>query len=120
MDEQNNGINRSQPVLIRVKIKLDELRFLISKLSIDDPEAKEVVEAIDDIQSLLFNSPVASEYGLSVEQMMTLAESQLKTAAHNVELEEVNQTLRDYIVGLEKRLELASKEAIDLIKKKGL
>lgn len=120
MEKQNNRIDRGQSVLARVKIKLSELRFLISKLSIDDSEAQVVVEAIDDIQSLLFNSPVASEYGLSVEQMMVLAESQLKTSAHNVELEEVNKTLRDYIVGLEKRLELASKEAIDLIKKKGL
>lgn len=106
--------------MIGLKRKLQQLRVLISRMAAVDPEARIAIEAINDIQSLIFNEPVASEYGLSVEQMMTLAESQIKTSAHNVELQETNDVLRTYIIGLEQRLEKASEEAMTLLKKKGL
>ena len=120
MEKQNNRIDRSQPVLTRLKQRLSELKNLISDSSPKNAETAIVMKAIDDIGSLIFNEPEASEYGLSVEQMMTLAESQIKTSAHNTELQDTNRVLQEYIIGLEQRLTKASEEAMNLLKKKGL
>lgn len=120
MDEHKE-IDRTESIVDRIKQRLLLLQDQISKIrelpiGYTDPLRK-AQEDLAVICSLFSNEP-ANGYGVSLEQMLVLAESQIKTAKDNTELRETNQALRQYVVGLEQRLKDANDEAIRLFQKR--
>lgn len=123
MDEhQNPEVNRTQSIVASLTDKLASLQTCISAMQEEFPEyatrLSEAGELCDDVIALFVAVPI-ERYGLNLEEMLTLAESQIATAKDNSNLRADNEILRLHILGLDQRLQDANNEAIRLFQRKG-